>query len=138
MMALLPLMSASLAILGYVRTQRVVERISGLRAARPSTPTDVAAGEQWARLLDIAGRRNVVKATCLPQSLVLYGLLRAQGLRPILRIGVRRQTTEPDMHAWVEVDGIALGQTKLEHTAFNAPTAKEHAIHRPHKTQGHA
>lgn len=134
MLVLLPLLSASLKLLGFGHTKSVLDRITGLRAGRAAVPADLAAGEQWARLAAIAGRRNLIRTTCLRQSLLVYTLLRARRLRPLLKIGVRRQGTLPDMHAWVELDGIALGQATLMHAAFEATGAADHSPN----NQGHA
>jgi len=51
-------------------------------------------------------------AKCLPKSLVLWGLLRHQGIENSeLRIGVRRDAENFEAHAWVECEGIALNDT---------------------------
>lgn len=135
MLVLLPLLSASLKILGYGRTKSLLDRITGLRAGHAAVPADFAAGEQWVRLAAIAGRRSLIRTTCLRQSLLVYTLLRARRLRPLLKIGVRRQGTLPDMHAWVELDGIALGQATLMHVAFEAPGTADHGSAHPQATK---
>jgi hypothetical protein len=49
------------------------------------------------------------KARCLWTALVLYELLREQGDAPQLVIGLRRDPTDKDAHAWVEIDGVDVG-----------------------------
>lgn len=46
---------------------------------------------------------------CLLQALVLYRLLRAQGERAELVIGLPREPKDKDAHAWVELDGRDVG-----------------------------
>jgi Transglutaminase-like superfamily len=46
---------------------------------------------------------------CLIRSLVLYRLLRAQGVHATLVIGLPDASHSPDAHAWVELDGRDLG-----------------------------
>ena len=62
------------------------------------------------RMVKIAGRRGVFKATCLPQSLVLWYLLRRQGISAELRIGVRKEMDRLQGHAWVEVAESAINE----------------------------
>ncbi|MEZ4516170.1 MAG: lasso peptide biosynthesis B2 protein [Chloroflexota bacterium] len=57
-------------------------------------------------LVDIVARRHpAYKATCLPQSLVLWHFLRQAGYPADLRIGVNKQDGGLIGHAWVELDG---------------------------------
>jgi hypothetical protein len=46
---------------------------------------------------------------CLPRSLVLFRLLRAQGEAAELVIGLPREASSSDAHAWVEIDGRVVG-----------------------------
>ncbi|ESA35189.1 microcin j25-processing protein mcjb [Leptolyngbya sp. Heron Island J] len=48
-------------------------------------------------------------ANCLKKSLVLWSLLRAQGIDGQLRIGVRQDTQKFEAHAWVEWQDFILG-----------------------------
>jgi hypothetical protein len=49
------------------------------------------------------------RATCLARSLILYRLLRSQGLEPQLVIGLLHQSATHEAHAWIEVDGKDVG-----------------------------
>lgn len=42
----------------------------------------------------------------------------------MLKIGVHNQTQTFQAHAWVELDGVPLGQTVTEYSAFNALNAE--------------
>ena len=118
MMLALPVLSASLRVFGYSRTRHWLELATARATTRSATTADIARGERLARLAAIAGRHGPLRTTCLRQSLLVYGLLRGSELRPELKIGVRRETALPDMHAWIELDSIPLGQRDLSHIAF--------------------
>jgi hypothetical protein len=51
---------------------------------------------------------GVCQATCLPQSLVAWALLRRQGLDPTLRLGARKNAGVLEAHAWIEVGSMSL------------------------------
>jgi hypothetical protein len=107
--AALAVVHASLALVGYVRTRRWVERLSAGGAARAATADDLHAARRLARLAEIAGRRGAVRASCLRQALVLHGWLRRRGLNPEIVIGVRRDGGAAlDAHAWVALDGASI------------------------------
>ena len=120
LMAALPLLSASLRLAGFVRTRRWLEQLTQRNTNRSATVADVAGGERLAHLAAIAGTHGLLGASCLRQALLVHGVLRWQRLTPSLKIGVRRVATRPDMHAWVELGGIPLGQSQLSHAAFEA------------------
>ena len=73
-------------------------------------------GAAVAHALTVGGRRP----TCLVQSLVLYALLRAQGARPQLVIGLPDGAVSADAHAWIELDGADVGPPpgRAEHVAL--------------------
>ena len=58
-----------------------------------------------ARVLRLGRRR----ARCLTSSLVLYRLLRYQGLPAELVIGLPQRPRDRQAHAWVEVRGVDVG-----------------------------
>lgn len=99
----------ALAVLGYVRTRRMLERLSARSPRRQPDAADLAHAHRLAELAAIAGRHGLVTATCLRQSLVVYVWLRRRGLDPELKIGVRKEGEAFDAHAWVE-----MGQTSLD------------------------
>ena len=49
------------------------------------------------------------RARCLFLALVLFRLLREEGERPVLVIGMPREPKDKDAHAWVELDGVDVG-----------------------------
>ena len=56
------------------------------------------------RLVDVAARHLPWQPSCLPRSLVLWFLLRRQGVPAELRLGVQKRRQQLEAHAWVEVD----------------------------------
>ena len=129
MMLALPLLSAALRFFGYARVRRWIEDATN-RNVRPACASDPAMeGERLARLAAIAGRHGPIRATCLRQSLLIYGLLRERGLSPELKIGVKGGDGLPDMHAWVDLEGTPLGEPALAHSAFE--------LHNPLRTPEH-
>ena len=115
----LPLVSASLRLMGYRRTLALVEARSEQPARRTATPIERDQARRLASLAALAGRRGL-RATCLPQAMVLHLLLRRLGLDPQFKLGVRRAEPGPDMHAWVELDGNSLDPAPSNHVAFDA------------------
>ena len=115
---LLPLVHASLAVFGYARTRRLVERLSRHPAPRPADVEALADARQLARLASIAGHRGVMEATCLRQSLLLHGWLRRRGLQPVLQLGLRHDAAPFRAHAWVELEGERLLPVDAGHRPF--------------------
>ena len=111
---------ASLAIFGYARTRRIVERCSRHAQPRTATAEELADAQALARVAAIAGRHGMVEATCLRRSLLLYGWLRRRGLQPVLLLGVAERTGPFQAHAWVEVEGTPLLDSDLGHRPFEA------------------
>jgi hypothetical protein len=118
LMIALPAIAALLRVCGVVRTRRWLELSSGNASTQVANSDELESAERLAKLTDIAGRRGALTATCLRQSLVIYWLLRRRGFAPELKIGVRREQAAIDAHAWVELQGVALGQSDLAHSPF--------------------
>ena len=103
--ALLPLCRAGLRLFGYRRVERVTRRAFTLGPPR-ADEADLAF--RTARMVSVAARRGAVAANCLPRSLVLWALLRRQGVDAVLRFGFRKGQGEFGAHAWVEHLGAPL------------------------------
>jgi hypothetical protein len=119
--AVLPVIRLSLRTRGYTRTRATVERWTRNAGIRKPSRRDLQSAEDLARLAQIAGRRGVTVATCLPQALAVYAAIRRRGLAPALQIGVRKQDDRFEAHAWVELAGIPLAQPGLDHTPLPLP-----------------
>jgi len=72
-----------------------------------------------ARMVKVAAVHGLCRATCLPQSLVLWWLLQRRGIGSDLRFGVQRAEDRLEAHAWVEVDGVPVNDTEDVRQRFN-------------------
>lgn len=121
---LLPLIHALLAMLGYGRCRRLLERLSPSSHAPPGPcpPAAVTRAQRLVALAEIAGRRGLVSTTCLRQALAVYWLLRWRGVDPQLCIGARRVGARLDAHAWVELNGQPLSSNGHRYATFKPPS----------------
>jgi len=72
------------------------------------------------KMVKIATRYYQPWANCLKKSLVLWILLRSQGIISEIRIGVQRESTKFAAHAWVEYQGMVLNDSDDVHQRFQA------------------
>lgn len=105
-LAATPFVSTGLAILGFRRTHAVMVRRSLPGPARFGTEQEAEAwARSAARVVAIAAGRGPVRATCLRQSLLLWWILRRDGIETVVRVGVNREDGKLNAHAWVEYLG---------------------------------
>lgn len=123
--ALLPLISLSLRLRGFRKTQAFLQKFLSL----PSHPADTSASgsaQLTVRMVRAAVRNSLGHPTCLEESLALWWLLGRQGISSDLRVGVRKDGEKFEAHAWVERAGIALNEPEARHqhyAAFDAALA---------------
>ena len=101
---LLPAVRVALKFVTVAQVQNIVDR--GLRAPQRLKTSPQAT----ARIVRIAALRGLYHFKCLDQSLVLRWLLRRQGIDARIVFGARKQDEQMEIHAWVEVDGVAIGE----------------------------
>jgi len=92
-----------------------------LSAASPGAATfagTLASAQKVARLEAATARALFFRSTCLEQSLALCWMLRRRGMSPVLRVGARKDADRLEAHAWVEIEGIALGDAAGQHEHF--------------------
>ncbi|MCT7958514.1 lasso peptide biosynthesis B2 protein [Laspinema palackyanum] len=112
-LVLLPVVALLLKIWGLKHTQATLARL----AAMPMIRRESQSSERLPQITSAVRMvRTAVKyygswANCLKKSLVLWYLLRCQGIEPELRIGVRKEAGKFEAHAWVEYEGIVLNDT---------------------------
>lgn len=123
MLAGLPLVWLGLLVAGYKRTRALIEKVSRHPQPRDAGAADLLDAERVAQLAAVAGIHGLVRATCLPRALAVYGVLRRRGLQPELKLGVRRKDQEIEAHAWVELEGQPLAQPNLDYAPFGEPPA---------------
>lgn len=133
---LLPLASLAVRLLGFGRSQRLVQWL-GARGQPPRQPgtEDIEAAQRLAELARLVGHRHPLPASCLRQSLVVSLLLNRQGFDAPIRLGVANTIDRAPAHAWVELAGVALDPQAAGHRVFAsraraAPAASIPAIHR--------
>ncbi len=109
---LLPLIALGLRLWGFQAICRLLERSLPQTAFQPADRQ----GRNWqgcsgtiTRLVQAAAKHGIWRANCLQRSLLLWWLLRRRGIAAELRIGVSRRTQRLEAHAWVEYEGIVLG-----------------------------
>jgi hypothetical protein len=123
--ALLPLVSLSLRLRGFRKTQAFLQKFLSL----PSHPADISVSSSanlTVRMVRAAVRTSIGHPTCLDESLALWWLLGRQGIRSELKVGVRKEGEKFEAHAWVERDGMALNEPEARHqhyAAFDAALA---------------
>jgi len=118
---LLPLAKASLRWRGYKQTCASLQKRLHASAPPDAGPDDLSARvKQTCRMVGAAQRQSPVKFTCLEESLVLWYLLRGQGIVVRLCVGVRKIDKKFEAHAWVEYGGEALNQPEQLHRHYAA------------------
>lgn len=103
---------AQLASLGTT-PNRTSNHTVGVGSERSWVIVDAQPGEQAraiARIVKIAAEHGVYPARCLQQTLVLWCLLRRNHIESEIRFGARKEGSELQAHAWVEVGGVALNE----------------------------
>jgi hypothetical protein len=108
---LLPVVALSLKCWGLKRTQTALARLLPATELRLSSEERLPKAVKTIRMVQLAASYCQPWANCLKKSLVLWSLLRHQGISSELRIGVRKETEHFEAHAWVECEGVALNDT---------------------------
>jgi Transglutaminase-like superfamily len=116
-LCLLPIVAILLQLKGLRFTQNLLLQLPHHQQSSDSSETQI-----WTtvRMVRVAVRYNQPWANCLKQSLVLWFLLRAQGIISELRIGVQTESAKFAAHAWVEYQGIVLNDTDDVHQRYQA------------------
>jgi hypothetical protein len=65
-----------------------------------------------ARVISIAAARSVCRISCLDRSVLLWFMLRRRGIDSDLQLGVRTDQGYFEAHAWVEVNGEVVNDSK--------------------------
>lgn len=116
---LLPVISISLRFRGFRATQNWLRRF--LPAERPKegqrAMEEAATVERAVRAARSYGIGN---PSCLEQSLALWWLLGREGMSSELRIGVRKLGEKFEAHAWVQCQGLVLGEPDALHRHYAA------------------
>jgi Transglutaminase-like superfamily len=101
---LFPIVFCSLTLGGLRFTQKILKIVP----VRNTADALIDRVLLTVRIVKIAERYNYWWSNCLKKSLVLWTLLRWQGIESDLKIGVQREAGEFKAHAWVEIEGDVL------------------------------
>jgi hypothetical protein len=117
---LVPVTALAFACLGFRRWHATLERWTARGEAAWTGGDEEAAARahRVARLIRVAAQYVAGDNSCLRQALVLWWLLRRQGLQTELRIGVRKEGDQLKAHAWVECQGLVLDDRGNESLPF--------------------
>ncbi|MFN0111302.1 MAG: lasso peptide biosynthesis B2 protein [Blastocatellia bacterium] len=115
---LLPVVKILLWLTGYRRTLAKLQRLFLLNSDNPNVGLVVTYEKQQhasalGRLVNMAANHSPFEITCLPRSLVLWGMLRRAGLAADLLIGVQKEADVFAAHAWVEYRGQAVNEDAM-------------------------
>ena len=90
----------------------------------PVAEATLARARAVARLVGIASSRVPLRVACLHRSIVLWRLLRREGIPCELKLGARTDAGPFEAHAWVECSGVALNESEPDlarYSAFGEP-----------------
>jgi Transglutaminase-like superfamily len=122
-LVLLWLTVIGLRVLGYRRCQSMLARLVRRAQRAPGVPPEILLqrARGTARMVRTAAHNSVCRPNCLPRAIVLWWLLRGQGVACELRIGVANQASRLIAHAWVECVGVALDARDSSFRPFDRP-----------------
>ena len=127
-MAFLPLSGAGLRVMGFRRWKQLIVRFlsTAPRTRIRETQAQLETAQRITRAVQSAEWHGLGKPNCLERSLTLWWLLRRDGIDGELHIGARKNGSQFEAHAWVELAGEVLndGADVHKHYArFDAPIA---------------
>lgn len=114
----LPVIGASLRMCSFAALHAVLSRLPPGRMKYSESTPRLEHARTVARLVRAAGAHGFYHATCLPESLVLWSILRRHGTEATLYAGVRKTAQRVEAHAWVTCDGVALNDDDDVHERF--------------------
>jgi hypothetical protein len=121
---LLLVVDLALRTLPFPWIQAWAARGGGKQAGRSAGENAVLV-QRLGRLTDLAARHHLYPMRCLRRSLALQWLLNRHGIPAVLRLGVQREAGELKAHAWLEHDGLPLGEPQDVESHFVPLLAQE-------------
>ena len=110
-LVLLPAMRMSVYFWGFAATHRACRCWATNPVVEDSEPglnERARVVATTGQLIGAAARHGRSGARCLPRSLVVWTLLRRQGVDAQIRFGARRRDRRIETHAWVEAAGLTI------------------------------
>jgi Transglutaminase-like superfamily len=105
-------------VAGFGAWKRVASWVTPARGASGCAEEGISVCAAVVRMQDAAERRLFFRTSCLEHALVLWWLLRRNGIVADIRIGGRKDEGRFAAHAWVEVEGRPVGDVSGEHRHF--------------------
>ena len=84
----------------------------------------VEVAERMHRLVGWAARLHILPMTCLMRAFALRWMLARRGIPAQIRIGASKSAAELHAHAWLEVEGQAVGEAEDVGDRFSVLTPK--------------
>ena len=111
---LLPLTALALRIIGFRRLKTALATLAPLQETGLPRSTDslMERAIVTEKIVRVAAWHGFYRSNCLHQSLVLWWLLRWQGLASQLRFGVNKDEGKFKAHAWIEILGTPLNESE--------------------------
>ncbi len=105
---------AALTILTLPRLTALLSRhSSSARLSRIPFFHTHCSRDRLLRLIDLAATVSHGESRCLPRALLLFWILRARQESAELCLGVHTAMTTLYAHAWVELEGVTVGDTRV-------------------------
>lgn len=101
-----------LRVVGFRKLHTRVSNI-GNRIAVEMPEEKAITIQRTRKLLDIASRNHLYSMTCLRRSLALMWMLARSGIRTELRFGARKENGVLSAHAWLEHNGMPIGEPEV-------------------------
>jgi hypothetical protein len=99
-------------VLPWVSYERIITPV----LLSPETACDLSialpVAQMLQRLVGYASRLHLVTMTCLIKSITLQKMLYRRNIPAQVYIGVNKTLAEIHAHAWVEVNGVAIGEAE--------------------------
>lgn len=115
---LLLFVDLGLRLLPFLKLQGLLRRTSHGRAFAAGDPQ--AAIRKMNRMVQAAANHHLYPMTCLRQALTLQWMLARHGICTELKIGVRKNGSGIEAHAWLEWNDSPIGQPGLVVEQFSA------------------
>ena len=100
---------AGLRLLGFGVWKRLVAWLVPIVPADSNLERAASVSSAIARMQAAAERRLFFTPGCLEHALVLWWLLRRHGIPADIRLGGRKELGRFEAHAWVELEGMPVG-----------------------------